>query len=149
MNTEECGGEGCTPGFWKNNAEKWGAIAWVGYSPDDSFSSVFGVVITIFTGGNPNKSSSYITDPTLLEALGANGGGINALARHAVAALLNTSSPCVQYAYSSVSALIADVYDAIVSGDEEAIQSLHEDLAYYNEAGCPVNQHGECSHPID
>ena len=149
VNTEECGGEGCTPGFWKNNAEKWGAIAWVGYSPDDSFSSVFGVVITIFTGGNPNKSSSYITDPTLLEALGANGGGINALARHAVAALLNTSSPCVQYAYSSVSALIADVYDAIVSGDEEAIQSLHEDLAYYNEAGCPVNQHGECSHPID
>lgn len=142
---EPCGGQGCTPGFWKNNAKNWDASAWVGYSPNQSFSSVFGVVITIFTGGNPNKSSSYITDPTLLEALDANGGGINALARHAVAALLNTSSHCVDYSYSSVGILIADVHDAILAGDA-AIQALHIKLAYDNEAGCPISQHqqGDC-----
>jgi hypothetical protein len=144
MNTEPCGGEGCTPGFWKNNAVNWDHIAWVGYTPNQKFSSIFGVPpITIFLGGNPKKSSSYKTDPTLLEALGANGGGINALARHAVAALLNTSSGCVQYAYEDVGDLIADVHDAIVAG-AAAIQALHVELAGYNEAGCPVNQHGEC-----
>jgi len=98
VNTEACGGEGCTPGFWKNNAENWSANAWDCYSPSTSFSSVFGLTITIFTGGNPKNSANYITNPTLLQALGANGGGINALARHAVAALLNACSDCVQYA---------------------------------------------------
>ena len=34
-------------------------------------------------------------DPTLLDALNSGGGGINALMRHAVAALLNASNPDV------------------------------------------------------
>jgi len=143
VNVEVVGNEGCTPGFWKNNAVNWEASAWCdAYSPDDLFSAVFGVTITIFTGGNPKNSDNYITDPTLLEALGANGGGINALARDAVAALLNACSDCVNYGLTT-DQVITQVRDAIAAGDA-AIQSLHEDLDFRNNAGCPINQQGEC-----
>ncbi len=137
------GNEGCTPGFWKNNAVNWEANAWCdAYSPDDLFSAVFGVTITIFTGGNPKNNANYITDPTLLQALGANGGGINALARDAVAALLNACSDCVNFGLTT-DEVIAEVQAAIAAGDA-AIQSLHEDLDFLNNAGCPINQQGEC-----
>jgi hypothetical protein len=148
VDTQPCGGEGCTPGFWKNNADKHEANAWDCYSPNTKFSTVFGETITIFLGGNPKKSSSYLTDPTLFEALGANGGGINALARHGVSALLNACSDCVDYSIPTPGAVIDAVHDAIESG-EDAIDALHEELAGYNEAGCPIDQQGRCSHPID
>ena len=59
------------------------------------FSEVFcDEVITI--RGNRNDGTGLgqtdRVDPTLLEAVWARGGGINALARHAVAALLNASA---------------------------------------------------------
>jgi len=88
------GGEGCTPGYWKQSQH---FIDWPTFGPDFDggptipitqstlFSTVFGPVITIKTGTNDSK-----TDPTLLEALAAKGGGINALARHTVAAYLNS-----------------------------------------------------------
>ncbi|MBN1974262.1 MAG: hypothetical protein JW787_11520 [Sedimentisphaerales bacterium] len=132
--------EGCTPGFWKNNAERWHASAWEGYSPCDSFADIFGVEITIFKGGNPKKQSSYNNDPTLLQALGANGSGINLLARAAVAALLNAANPDVAYAMS-VEDIIAAVQEAVDEG-EDAVQNLGELLDDYNNAGCPLNQKG-------
>jgi len=132
------GNEGCTPGYWKNNAKNWEASAWVGYAPGDSFEAIFGVDVTL----RGNGKATYPT-PTLLEALDANGGGINALARHAVAALLNISNPDIGYGIGSTAALITMVHDAIVSGDESQIDALHVLLAGYNEAGCPINQHGE------
>jgi uncharacterized repeat protein (TIGR01451 family) len=129
--------QGCTPGFWKNNADKWDAVAWVptGYSPDDSFSSVFGVVIEIRAGGR-----NTITDPTLLEALGATGGGINALARAATAALLNAAHPDINYPTTEAE-VIAAVQAAIADGDE-AIKMLAEELDMYNNAGCSIDMHG-------
>jgi hypothetical protein len=132
------GGEGCTPGYWKNNADKWGASAWVGYAPGDSFEAIFGVDVTL----RGNGKATYPA-PTLREALDANGGGINALARHAVAALLNISNPDIGYGIGSTAALITMVHDAIMSGDEAEIDALHMLLADYNEAGCPLNQMGE------
>ena len=132
------GGEGCTPGYWKNNAKNWDHSAWVGYLPEDSFETVFGVNVTL----NDNGKKTYPT-PTLLQALDANGGGINALARHAVAALLNIANPDIGYGIGSTAALITMVHDAIVSGDEAQIEALHLLLADYNEAGCPLNQRGE------
>jgi len=135
------GGEGCTPGFWKNNARNKGASAWVGYAPGDSFEAIFGVDVTLRGQGR----RTYPT-PTLLQALDANGGGINALARHAVAALLNIANPDIAYGIGSTAALITMVHDAIMSG-EEAIGALHTLLANYNEAGCPINQQGEPEMP--
>ena len=137
----EIGGqEGCTPGFWKNNAKNWGASAWCdAYEPGDDFSDVFGIPEQVLRA---NGRKTY-PNPTLLQALDANGGGINALARHAVAALLNACSDCVNYPTDDPQDIIDAVQDAVAAGPE-AIQDLHELLAYYNEFGCPVNQHGEC-----
>lgn len=113
------GGDGCTPGYWRqpHHFDSWDAT---GYAPGDSFDAVFGV------------DSSF---DTLLEGVWARGGGENALARHAVAALLNASNPDVDYAYSAAE-VIAMVQDAYAGGDTEAAKDA---LAYQNELGCPLN----------
>lgn len=128
------GGEGCTPGYWKNNWDKWEGVSWgpTGYSGDDSFSAVFGEVIDIRLG------RQTIHGPTLFQALNAQGGGINALARHAVAALLNAASPDVDYDYG-VAAVKSMVQGALPDGD---IDGVKDDLADANEAGCPIDMHG-------
>jgi hypothetical protein len=112
------GGEGCTPGFWKQDQH---FDSWVGFSPDQSFEAVFGVDVP----GNP----------TLLDALNSGGGGINALMRHAVAALLNASNPDVDSDFT-VAEVIALVQEAIETGDIERIKDI---LAAANEQGCPLN----------
>ena len=121
------GGEGCTPGFWKQDQH---FDSWVGFAPTDSFEAVFGVDVTLRSGGQ-----GTIEDPTLLDALNAKGGGVNALARHAVAALLNASNPDVASDFT-VDEVIALVQDAVASGDFE---TAHQLLAAANEQGCPLS----------
>jgi hypothetical protein len=125
---EAPGNEGCTPGYWK---QKQHIGSWEGYTTGQSFSSVFVDVITVRSGGK-----TTITDPTLLEALQANGGDINALARHAVAALLNSSSSGVDYEFSEQD-VIVKVSAAIPDGDVEGVKNI---LAAANEAGCPLGR---------
>jgi hypothetical protein len=136
-----CGGEGCTPGFWKNNADKHEASAWPKPPfPGEYFDSVFNVDVELRTkSGDPDN-------PTLLEALGAKGGGINALARHATAALLNITSDCVNYGIGSWSDLRQMVQDAIDGVGDYTVNELAEHLDELNNAeeGCPLNQQGEC-----
>jgi uncharacterized repeat protein (TIGR01451 family) len=121
------GGEGCTPGFWKQTQH---FDSWVGFAPTDSFEDVFGVDVTLRSGGQ-----GTIDDPTLLDALNATGGGVNALARHAVAALLNASNPDVSFDFTTAE-VIALVQDAVASGDFE---TAHQLLAAANEQGCPLS----------
>lgn len=125
--TEEPGTEGCTPGYWRQEHH---FDSWSGYTPDQLFSDVFGEVITVRTGGNTTKD-----DPTLLEAVWANGGGVNALARHATAALLNTASAGVDYPYTTQQ-VIDLVHAAVASGDYEGAKNT---LAAANELGCGLN----------
>lgn len=121
-----CGGcQGCTPGFWKNNIEPWAST---GYSPDTSFNAAFG--------------TSLSPDITLLQALQAKGGGIYALERHCVAALLNVANPDVNYHYSG-GEVISMTQDAISSGNYEYYKDLFEAA---NTNGCPIDAHGL---PID
>ena len=110
------GDDGCTPGYWKQEQH---FDSWVGYNPGDSFDAVFGVSY----GG------------TLLEAAEAKGGGANALARHAVAALLNSSNPDVDYLYSTAD-VISMVQAAFANGDYETTKDLFE---AQNELGCPID----------
>jgi len=63
------------------------------------------------------------------------GGGENALGRHAVAALLNATNPNVSYLYTQEQ-VIAMVQQAYASGTFEAIKDL---FVLQNEAGCPLN----------
>lgn len=108
---------GCTPGFWRQDQH---FPYWIGYRPGDAFSSVFGVTRA----------------GTLLQNVRANGGGANALARHAVAALLNAASPEVQYPYSAAE-VIAAVQSAFATGDFERVKDRLEQA---NELGCTVDK---------
>jgi hypothetical protein len=135
---DECevtgGSAGCTPGFWKNNADKQDYAAWPASAISDfSFFSVFDRNITIDVKGK----DSTIVGPTLEEALGATGGDINALARHGVAAYLNSIDAEVDYPFSSA-AVIELVQDEIDAGTYD-----HSALADANELGCTQNQQGD------
>jgi hypothetical protein len=112
-------GEGCTPGFWRQPQH---FDSWVGYSPTDDFETVFGV------------DASF--DPhTLLDAVWLGSGGEAALARHAVAALLDATSPDVDYEFTEAE-VIALVQEAYATGD---FDSAKNQLAAENEAGCPID----------
>jgi hypothetical protein len=108
-------GEGCTPGFWRQEHHHG---QWVGYSPNDLFSVVFGVGPAMELG----------------DAVQAEGGGENALMRHAVAALLNATSD-VDYDYTEAE-VIAMVKAAFGSG---LFESTKDQFEIQNELGCPLD----------
>lgn len=124
--------EGLTPGFWKNHP-----VCWMGYSPTDTFEDIFERTITINAHGKKPGNS----DPTLMEALNAKGGGINALARHAVAALLNAAHSEINYPLSTDEVKEA-LQNAIDSGDSTVIEALKNELDMYNNAGGGIDAHG-------
>ena len=112
--------EGCTPGYWKQMHHY---DSWVNYSPTDSFASVFG------------RTVDGVTD--LLSALKAKGGGLNALSRHATAALLNAANADVNStAFPTEASVIAAFQAAFDSGDYELTKDAFEEA---NEEGCPLN----------
>jgi hypothetical protein len=80
---------------------------------------------------------------TLLDALQLGGGGYKALARHAVAALLNASNPDVDAAFD-VAAVIAAVQEAFESGEFESIKNT---LEAANEQGCPIGKRSDKGKP--
>jgi hypothetical protein len=114
---------GLTPGFWK---QKHHFFAWNEYETTDNYWEVFGLT--------PPNSSNF----TLLQALSTGGGGEKALGRHAVAALLNASSPYVNYPFTEEQ-IFNMVQNAYLSKDFEATKNL---LEAANEAGgeFPKNQ---------
>jgi hypothetical protein len=112
------GGEGCTPGYWKQPQHFDSYPA--GYSPNDLFD-------TYFANAFPGM--------TLVQVAGQGGGGLKALGRHAVAALLNAASSGVDYDLS-VAQVIAAFDAAYASGDYETQKNIFEG---YNEQGCPLN----------
>jgi hypothetical protein len=119
---ERLGGEGCTPGFWKQPQH---FDSWTVYSPSDSFEAVFG-------------RDAFAGSPTLLQVLEQGGGGLNALGRHSVAGLLNAVSPDVDYAFTS-SEVIAMFQDAFDSGDPSVIEATKDRLDAANNGGCTLS----------
>lgn len=125
------GGEGCTPGYWKNHAgiysfSKGGQkkpSQWEGYLPTDGFDATFGV------------TSSFGGTFRLIDALEEGGGDEDALARHAVSALLNAANSGVSYDMTT-GEVIALVQAAYASGDFEGAKNT---LAAFNEQGCPLD----------
>ena len=118
--TIEFGGEGCTPGYWRQ-PQHFDSYADTGYAPNTLFVTAFGV--DAFPG------------LTLSQVVALGGGGLNALGRHAVAALLNAASPDVDYDRTPAQ-VIAAFTAAYASGDYEATKDLFEGL---NEQSCPLN----------
>lgn len=114
---EPTGGQGCTPGYWKQSQHfaNWPAP----YTPDTPFGSVF---------------SDAFPGATLLDVVSQGGGGLNALGRHTVAALLNGHSGDVAYDMTAAD-VIAAFNAAYASGDYEAQKNIFEG---FNEQGCPL-----------
>lgn len=112
------GGQGCTPGFWKNT----GSANWAttGYSPNQQFSSVF---------------ENAFPGMTLDQVLGQGGGGLNALGRHTVAALLNAASTGVSYEYTPAEVIAK--FNAVYPGGD--YETLKNDFEAQNQLGCPLN----------
>jgi hypothetical protein len=108
---ENGGGEGFTPGFWKNHVR-----CWTGYDPDDSFDDIFGTS----------------TGLTLYEAVWLRGNNVNSLIRHAVAGILNAAHPNVSYDLT-VDEVIAIVQDAFADGSRDAIRAAKLELEAFNE----------------
>jgi hypothetical protein len=119
---QRSGGEGCTPGYWKqgHHFDSWPPE----YPPHPLFGNVF-------EDAFPRK--------TLLDVLGQGGGHLNALGRHTVAALLNAASSEVSYDLTvhNVTQAFNHVYPG---GDYEDLKDWFED---FNEQGCPLNHGGE------
>jgi hypothetical protein len=121
---DPAGSQGCTPGYWRNHADRW-----VGVSSADDFDTTFGVDLF-----DPNVTLGW--------AIWASGGGNNAFARHATAALLNAHAKAdgsldqfVDYPYT-VAVVIQMVQDAVANDTIEATKNLFEAA---NELGCPLS----------
>lgn len=128
--------EGCTPGYWKQPQH---FDLWIFYTPDMKFSEVFGMTITIMW--NNKGKPMPLTNPTLLQALEANGGGINALARQAVAALLNASNPLVHPdpSFDTPAEVISAVQTVLNTPNTSDDEALKNKLDFSNNAWCPLN----------
>lgn len=112
--------EGCTPGYWKQPHH---FDSWVGYTPNTLFSSVF-------ENAFPGK--------TLLEVLQTGGGGLDALGRHTVAALLNAANDEVFYGGMTTADVIS-AFNAAFPGSNSAYTTLKNRFEAANEAGCSIN----------
>jgi hypothetical protein len=110
---EEDEGEGCTPGYWRqpHHLDSWVPT---GLDPSDDFDTTFG-------------TDYFNPDITLFDATWLGGGGVDKVARHGTAALLNALHPDVDYAFTA-----AEVIAAVQAGDVEALVGA-------NEAGCELD----------
>jgi hypothetical protein len=117
------GGQGCTPGYWKQDHH---FDSWKVYAPTDSFNAVFGL------------TGPFADSVTLLDALSTGGGGIYALGRHSVAALLDSVHGGVAYGMTAAD-VIAKTRAAYMSGDKAQIEATKNLFVALNERTCPLN----------
>lgn len=122
------GGEGCTPGYWKqpHHFDSWPAVV----TPATTYSTVFDRIISVRV-----KGEGLVTDPTLVQALSALGGKVNTAARHSTAAYLNAMTQAVSYDLTA-DQIIDNLQQSIDAND---FGTLIEALVNFNEQGCPLN----------
>jgi hypothetical protein len=105
--------EGCGVGYWKNHTRAWPRP----YTPDTLFDDVF---------------EETFPDKTLLDVLEQGGGGLHALGRQTVAALLNAASGDIHYRFTE-RAVVEMFNDASPDGTVELLKKRFE---FFNEMGC-------------
>jgi hypothetical protein len=120
-------GEGCTPGFWKNHVSAWGAT---GFTAGRTASSVF-------SGASAFPSLSSRTLLQTLQGGGGSGtlGAARILLRAAVAALLNSAHPNLDYPRTTAE-VIAAVNAALASNNRTTMLTLATALDNNNQLGC-------------
>jgi hypothetical protein len=117
------GEQGCSHGFWKNRGVRIGAWGAAGFTTGTSLADA---------GFGPSDYGST----SMLDALKFDGGsGVlgaqRILLRNAVAALLNASSPDVDYPLTAAQ-VVAQVNAALATGDRDAMLALEGTLDDYN-----------------
>jgi hypothetical protein len=121
--------EGLSLGYWKTHTSVWDQPSELnGVNTSKSFDAYFGI--------NPDGvSAALLGGPgglTLQEAIGLNGGGEQALARQAVAALLNINSGAIDTYPMTQTELVNDVHAAMAGNDAAVITALTNELQTYN-----------------
>ena len=123
--------QGCTPGYWRQSQhlDSWVAT---GFAPNQTLESVFDVPDTFGLDNRTLRSALSFT--------GGSGttGGARILLRAAVAALLNSAHPDVNYPRATAD-VIADVNAALASGNRATMLALAQELDADNNLGCPLN----------
>lgn len=124
------GGQGCTPGYWKNHQDSW---AVTGYSPNQIISTVFA------------KATLYpsLSIKTMLQTLDGGGGpgaegGAKILLRAATAAVLNANHNGVDFPKIAAH-IINPVNNALNSQNRGTMLDLATKLDNWNNGGCPLN----------
>ncbi len=110
--------EGCSHGYWKNHTSAWTSP----YTASTPFADVF---------------EDAFPGMTLLAVLQQGGGGLNALGREAVAALLNAASPGVYFPLTAND--VIQRFDAVHPGIKSEYNALKDELEAENTLGCPLN----------
>jgi hypothetical protein len=110
------GGSGCSPGYWKNHPN-WPAP----YSPGMQFSAVF---------------ANAFPGMTMQQVISQGGGGLKALGRQTVSALMNAASLGLSYELST-NDVISGFNAAFASGVYEPTKNRFEALTDVNGRGCP------------
>jgi hypothetical protein len=123
--------EGCTPGYWKQ-PQHFDSWVGTGFTTGQTLESVFDV-----------PDSLGMDSVTLVAALDGGGGpGVTGAAtilfRAAVAALLNSAHPGIDYPLTTAQ-VIAAVNAALASGDRGTMLALAGSLDAANNAGCPLS----------
>lgn len=132
------GGQGCTPGFWKNSKHY---PLWTGIVPTQLVGTVFTIQSTFADG----SSGSALASSTLAQGLAFQGGSTlngaaQILLRAAIAGVLNANSPGVSYAMTATQ-VINSVNAALASNDRNTILNLATtiDGANNGQQGCPLS----------
>jgi len=136
--TKPLGGQGCTPGYWKQPQH---FQSWTGYVPTQLISSVFNVP-SIFPDGTDGSS---LSGSTLLAGLAFQGGSTlngsaQILLRAAIAGLLNANNPNVAYPMTTAQ-IVTSVNAALNSGSRNTMLNLASsiDNANNGQGGCPLS----------
>ena len=111
--------EGCSPGYWKNHTN-WPTP----YTKSELFSAVF---------------SNAFPGKTLQQVLSTGGGGLTALGRQTVSALLNAKSLGAADFGLTTASVISQFNAAYASGNYAPLQTYFESLTDVNGRVCPLN----------
>jgi hypothetical protein len=128
------GVEGCTPGYWKNNADTNPRIA------ELAGINIHSAVLDI-TGLNLDDYPAFDDYQTLTtdEAVQLQGGGLNAFYRHLGAAVYNIYYGVDDIDYIEPDTTFADIIQQAIDGDTEGAKNA---LDAANNLGCPVDAFG-------
>jgi len=128
------GTEGCTPGYWKNNADtNERAQALVGITVNDAVFDITGINL-----GDYQAFDGYENLETE-DAVELQGGGVKAFYRHLGAAIFNIYYGVESISYIDPETDFKDIIQMAVDGDIEGAKNLLDDA---NNAGCSVDAFG-------